>query len=96
MFHHFILKGKKALFFIIIASTFLTACATCPAPKEVKVPVAVPCPTPQIPPKPHLPIADIKPNSPPNTVIQAYAASVKLLQGYSNQLIALLHGYQKQ
>lgn len=75
----------------------LTGCSThTQPPKMVKVPVAVKCPVPNIPAKPHLPIADLKPDSLPNDVVQAYAASVKLLQGYSNHLLKLLRAYQEK
>lgn len=90
------LKRKQWMFFVIVNTLFLTACATCPAPKEVKIPVPVASPNPQIPPKPLLPIAKLKPNSSPDTVIKAYAASVELLQGYSQQLVTILRGYQQQ
>ena len=79
----------------VVNTMLLTACATCPAPKEVEIPVPVANPNPQIPQKPSLPIAKLKPNSSPDAVIKAYAASVELLQGYSNQLITILHSYQQ-
>ncbi|MDF2867150.1 MAG: hypothetical protein K0S11_620 [Gammaproteobacteria bacterium] len=80
------------------ALVFLSAgCTThTQPPKIVKVLVPVKCPVPNIPAKPHLPIADLKSDSRPNDVVQAYAASVKLLQGYSNHLLKLLSAYQEK
>jgi len=83
----------KNILLCFVFSISLTACAS-QRSQEVKIPVPVACPAPQIPPKPHLPIADLKLNSPPNVVIKAYAASVRALQDYTNELIGLLKSYQ--
>jgi hypothetical protein len=85
---------KKLFVVVILSALMLNACATQSPPKEVEIPIPVNCPAPQIPPKPHLPISNLAPNSSPDTIIKAYASSVELLMGYSNQLITILNGYK--
>lgn len=41
-----------------------------------------------------LPIADLKPGDPPGTVMKAYAATVRVLQGYAAELEQLLERYR--
>lgn len=62
---------------------------------EVKVPVAVPCPEPDIPEPTPLPIKDLTPDSPANTVAEAYAESIRLLQMDLQKLRVILRGYLK-
>lgn len=83
---------KKILFLFPLVIT-LASCST-NMPKQVDIPVAVKQPAPNIPPKPLLPIAKLKKDSKPNEVIKAYASSVVILQGYSDQLINILEAYQ--
>jgi hypothetical protein len=64
----------------------ITGCAAVPqniaAPVTVEVPVPTPvyCPTPRLE-HPALPLAALKPDSPPAETIRAYAASVAVLEG---------------
>ncbi len=78
---------------VLLISLFVTSCA-CNLPKQVKIPVAVKQPSPNIPPKPYLPIAKLTNKSPANDTIKAYVVSVEILQGYSNELTKLLEVYQ--
>lgn len=80
---------------MLLILCFLVGCAS-NMPKEVKIPVAVKQPALKIPPKPVLPISNLKTNSKPNDVIKAYAASIKILQGYSDQLIQILEVYSNE
>jgi hypothetical protein len=84
---------RKALL-VGISIIFLSGCAT-NMPKEVDIPVESQQSNDiKIPPKPALPIAKLKKTSKPNEVIKAYAASVVLLEGYSDQLIKILNSYE--
>ncbi|HEX7121859.1 MAG TPA: hypothetical protein VF178_05755, partial [Gemmatimonadaceae bacterium] len=60
------------------------------------VPVALPCPPPPATARPALPIADLKPGDPPDRVVKAYAATVRVLQGYAAELEQLLEGYRER
>lgn len=82
---------KRAQAFCVITGVLL-ACSC--HPEMVQVPVAVPCPPPPAVQRPHLPIAELKPASPANQVMRAYAASVEVLKGYALQLEKLLDGYR--
>lgn len=72
---------------------FLAGC-TPHAPKEVYIPVVAKCPSPLIPPKPYLPIADLKKGDKPDKVVRSYAASVVLLKGQNEQMREILEGYK--
>jgi hypothetical protein len=88
----------KLLVKCCILLTIIFGCNGCATqqtvPKEIKIPVPVSCPAPQIPSKPHLPISDINANSSPDTIMKAYVTSVRILIGYSNQLRTILKSYQ--
>lgn len=70
----------------------LAGCATAPqvVERRVEVPVAVPCPAPQRPPRPHLPLADLPPDATAADIARATAASMEALTGYSESLELLL------
>lgn len=63
------------------------------APVKVEVPVLrqVPCPLPHLS-DPELPLAALRPDSPPADTIHAYAASVVILKGAVRERDALLAG----
>lgn len=50
---------------------------------RVEVPVATPCPAPVLPPRPHLPLADLPPDTTPADIARATAASLEALTGYA-------------
>lgn len=80
---------------LLLSMVVLAGCAHAPARViTVQVPVAVPCPPPPPVARPHLPLADLPPKSPPADVMRAYAASVEALTGYASELEALLNGYR--
>ena len=63
------------------------------APVRVEIPVAVPCPAPQLLPRPVLPIADLLPDAPDADVLRAVIASLEALTGYSQALERQLSVY---
>ena len=76
----------------IIAVALLAGCASAPREviRRVEVPVAVPCPAPQRPPRPHLPLADMPQDATAADIARATAASLEALTGYSQSLELLL------
>ena len=74
----------------IIAAALLAGCASAPMERRVDVPVAVPCPTPQRPPRPHLPLSDLPPDATAPDIARATAASLEALTGYVESLELLL------
>ena len=68
--------------------------AGCAAPREtirrVEVPVAVPCPAPTLPPRPHLPLADLPPDATDADIARATAASLEAFFGYAQALETLI------
>ena len=74
----------------IIAAALLSGCASAPVERRVEVPVAVPCPTPQRPPRPHLPLSDLPQDATAADIARATAASIEALKGYSESLELLL------
>lgn len=84
----------KKIVFILMNLVALSGCASNSAlPKAVHIPVAVACPKPQIPAKPILPLASLSVHDNPDVVMKAYVASIKLLDGYNQELIHLLKSY---
>lgn len=82
---------KKLLFACAAAVFALAGCATNTAPTPVLIPTPVPCAAAQeAPARPVLPLKNIDSAAEPAAVIRAYAASVGLLQGYSEALEQLL------
>jgi len=79
-----------------------TGCAIAPPPISpgvpitVKVPIQVPvyCEPPRLA-RPALPIAALKPSSPPADTLRAYAATVVLLKGAVEERDAVLAGCMK-
>lgn len=69
-----------------------SGCANFSRPREctVELPVAVEAPKATLPDKPHLPVADLTPQSPSKTVVRAYAASLEACQKYVDLLLDLL------
>lgn len=76
----------------LIAAALLAGCASSPkvVERRVEVPVAVPCPTPQAPPRPHLPLADLQPDATAADIARSTAASLESLTGYAEALEGLL------
>lgn len=74
----------------------LTACA---APRvvirEVKVPVAVPCAQPQLPPRPILASRLLTPQTPPDLVWKSVLSDLAALMGYADVLEALWKAHEK-
>lgn len=70
----------------------LAGCSS--VPPHAEIPVAVPCPPPAAAARPALPIAELTADSPPDTVMRAYAATVEALMGYVEELETLLDGYR--
>jgi hypothetical protein len=84
------LKDNMKRILLLASMLLLSACTTSPI---VNVPIPVKCPTPHIPPKPHLMIESLSKNSTPDAVMKSYVASVYLLDGYSDSLLKILSGY---
>lgn len=80
----------------IIPIALLTGCASAPqvVERRVEVPVAVPCPAPQRPPRPHLPLSDLPPDATAPDIARATAASLEALTGYAASLELLFAGGQ--
>ncbi len=76
----------------MIAAALLAGCASSPqvVERRVEVPVAVPCPTPQAQPRPHLPLSELPPDATAADVAKATAASLESLTGYAESLERLL------
>lgn len=85
----------------LLALVPLLALAACRPPatrvevQRVEVPVAVPCPPPPQFQRPHLPIADVQPGAARVDVERAWAASVRLLQGYAEEMERALDAYRQ-
>ena len=75
----------------ILAAALLAGCASPPREviRRVEVPVAVPCPAPQRPPRPHLPLADMPQDAAAADIARAAAASLEALTGYAQALEGL-------
>ena len=77
-----------------LAMLSLAGCAASPAVRtqvvRVPVPIVQPCPAPSVPARPALPIAALAATSSPAQVMRAYVVSVTMLEGYVEQLEALL------
>ncbi len=77
-----------------LAMLSLAGCAASPAVRtqvvRVPVPIVQPCPAPSVPARPALPIAALAATSSPAQVMRAYVVSVAMLEGYVEQLEALL------
>ena len=76
----------------ILGFAILAGCASTPHEviRRVEVPVAVPCPMPQRPPRPHLPLAALPPDASAADIARATAASMEALSGYAQALELLL------
>lgn len=74
----------------LLAVALLTGCATTPREivRRVEVPVATPCPAPVLPPRPHLPLADLPPDATEADIARATAASLEALTGYARAIEA--------
>jgi hypothetical protein len=82
---------------VVAAVLLLAGCAT---PREtirrVEVPVAVPCPAPAAPPRPHLPLADLPQDATAADIARATAASLEALTGYVAALETLIASQETQ
>ena len=76
----------------LLAVALLSGCATTPREvvRRVEVPVAAPCPAPQAPPRPHLPLADLPQDATAADIARATAASLEALTGYAQALETLI------
>lgn len=83
----------KRLGCLVLASLLLAGCGST-MPRVVEVPVAVPIPEPPKKTRPPLTISILKPDSPPDVVIRAYASSLEALAGYAKELETILDGYR--
>lgn len=84
--------GTVVTLSLVVTLATATGCAQFSGPKEctVDIPVSVTSPKPTIPEAPHLPVADLTPQSPSKTVVHAYAASLEACQKYVGSLLELL------
>ena len=74
----------------------LTACAQPHVVvQEVKVPVVVPCPQPQLPPRPTLASRLLTPETPADQVWKAVLSDLAALMGYADVLEALWKAHEK-
>lgn len=73
---------------VLLVTVLLTGCATTPREvvRRVEVPVATPCPAPVLPPRPHLPLADLPPDPTHADIARATAASLEALTGYARAI----------
>ncbi len=82
---------------VVAAVLLLAGCAT---PREtirrVPVPVAVPCPAPALPPRPHIPLADLPPDATDADIARATAASLEAFFGYAQALETLIDSQETQ
>ncbi len=84
----------RSVWILILVLCFaLFGCAT--QSKTVDIPVPVSCPTPHIPPKPHLQSAKLNGTESPDVIEKAQVADIQTLINYSNRLIAILKGYSQ-
>jgi len=81
----------------LILALVLVGCGGSDTVRTETVAVTVPVPTAppkvEMPARPFLPIARVDSTSTPREVVRAYAATVRLLQGYSRELEATLRPY---
>jgi hypothetical protein len=82
----------------LIALALLAGCASAPREviRRVEVPVAVPCPAPAAPPRPHLPLADLPQDATAADIARATAASLEALTGYVAALETLIASQETQ
>jgi hypothetical protein len=83
------MSRNRWLLSVLIA---LGGCATAPQKEvqRVEVPVAVPCPSPALPPRPHLPLSDLPLDASAADIARATAASLQAVSGYAQALELLL------
>lgn len=82
----------RAVICVVVVLGMASGCAGFSRPQEctVDIPVSTEAPKPTLPDKPHLPVADLTPQSPNKTVVRAYAASLEACQKYVDSLLDLL------
>lgn len=82
---------------ILVAALATAGCATTPssAPSVQSVVIPAECPSPTLPSKPGLPIANLRPGAQPDVVIRAYAESLRICAAYSHALEQVLEGYAR-
>lgn len=75
----------------LLAAALLAGCATTPheVVRRVEIPIATPCPAPTLPPRPHLPLADLPADASDADIARAAIASLHALTGYAAQIEAL-------
>ena len=69
---------------VIATIGLLAGCASTEQVRTVRVevPVATPCPAPVLPPRPHLPLADLPPDASAADIARAAVASMEALKGH--------------
>jgi hypothetical protein len=85
-----LVKNRSTFIVVLLVSGCATVAKVPEAPRVVEVPVAVECPHPKVPERPHLPIADLTDKSEDSDVVKAYAATVQALKDYAAALELLL------
>lgn len=86
----------------VMAALALGACAHKPQGTtsletlRVQVPVMVRPPAAPLIVRPHLPLADLKPNASPDEVMRAYVATIRALTGYALELETILDTYKEE
>jgi hypothetical protein len=60
--------------------------------QTVDIPVVIPQPVIEVPPRPTLELTTLAPDTPPEVVVRAYQITILQLQTYANQLEVLLGG----
>jgi len=83
-----------------LAAAAVLLLAGCATPREtirrVEIPVAVPCPAPALPPRPHIPLADLPPDATDADIARATAASLEAFFGYAVALETLIDSQETQ
>jgi hypothetical protein len=85
-------RATSIVLVALLAVSLLAGCASAPREivRRVEVQVPVPCPAPQRPPRPHLPLTDMPQDATAADIARATAASLEALTGYAAALETLL------
>jgi hypothetical protein len=90
-----LIRWRREARVMLLTGILLVGIGGCATPRPATlIPVAVSCPPPPPLGRPALPIADLEPGDPPATVVKAFATSVQILQGFVEELQAILDGYR--
>lgn len=80
---------------LIIASILLCGCSTLEKPFKVLIPIPAKQTIIELPKKPYLPIAALKPDSKPDVVAKAYVSSIQLLIDNRDAYYEIAKTYQE-